>query len=929
MAKLIKTAAARGLAALPSGHMSRVTLPMLAAVVGLLGLAARGEVPDEFLDHVQSDGTQYFDTGVIGKSYTKAEIDFTAEAWPAHGTHIFGSKGTKIVAPWYFNYGVGLYYESKLINSYQHANPGIRYKIVTTCEPNNQTVFWVDSGKIFKTSDGSHSPWSGTTDRPMYIFALNDNGTPVLSGGILRLYGMKVWQKDSADGEYALIRDYRPAVKDGKSCLYDDVNKTLIYPKAADGSETTISPTIRRVYSTNHGGMTPIQQLTNAVASAAGGDIIVLERGTYTFPDDVFMDDNRLAPNNNAYCKFRLSLTAPGVTIRGEDATGRKTWTHGSEPVVICGNGAKALQIQIQDNQSARIENITFANCFGGHYNPSGEDGSLWGNRCCGGAIGIARIKDGVWRGTPNVVVTNCVFRGNTSAIGGAIGSNSTNFKAYDCFFTNNVSESAGSGCFYGGSAIGCDFVGNGSVGRLMFDVVDCRIAANNLDSASANTLNANSVTDCLFDGNRGNHVFDGAGTACLTNCTFHGNMPKVASVLNPAVLKGCEFIENTTTNFTSSLTVVDASGAVLISGSNAVYIDGGSFVSNTVALGTEGGAIRMKRASDKLCSAFVTNCTFAFNTAVKTVHKPDGGAICNNDAALPEGEEPWDSFTVVDCTFTSNKAYHVAGVYGVRAVNCTFDGNIRFSPQHNYHHGNGARKSILVKCDLNDGDIEDCVLDRCRIHDITNLRWLFRGLTRATNCLVEACVLDPGFALYTGYDNLTWDAEFVNCTFATNRMTTVLRAAATETNNISFVNCIFNGNYTWDGKATDISANDNDSAARLTNTCTFAGCYFGRFEETPLKAAQFAVLTNGVGTLSQCANPRFVCRHPSIRRWYPDEPDWALLWGSPLRGKGMDVGFTAEDLDLAGRPRVRDGKVDVGCYECWLIPKGMFMSIK
>ena len=106
--------------------------------------------------------------------------------------------------------------------------------------------------------------------------------------------------------------------------------------------------------------MTPIQQLTNAVTSAAAGDVIVLEHGTYTFPDDVFMDDNRIANDSNPYCKFRLSLTAPGVTIRGEDATGRKTWTHGSAPVVIDGNGAKALQIQIQDNQTARIENIAF-----------------------------------------------------------------------------------------------------------------------------------------------------------------------------------------------------------------------------------------------------------------------------------------------------------------------------------------------------------------------------------------------------------------------------------------------------------------------------------------------------------------------------------------------------------------------------------------
>jgi len=450
--------AARGLAALPCGHAGRVTLPVLVAVVGLLGLAARGEVPDEFISHVQSDGTQYFDTGVVGKSYTKAEIDFTCEVWPANGTCIFGSQTPSLsVHPWHYNYGIGLFYGGKLINSYNYAKFGTRYNIVTTCEPNSQSVFWSDTGTNFTNNSSS----TGTTGLSMYLFAKNNNGTPELCGGAVALHGLKIWQKDSAEGEYSLVRDYRPAIKDGKTCLYDDVEKTLIYPRAADGSETTIAPTVRRVYSTNHDGMTPIQQLTNAVASAAGGDIIVLERGTYIFPDDVFMDDNRRTVDNNAYCKFRLSLTAPGVTIRGEDTSGRRTWTHGSEPVVIDGNGAKALQIQVNDNtqgtvgQSARIENITFANCFGGHASPSGEDGSLWGNRCCGGAIGIARIKDGQYRGSPNVVVTNCVFRGNTSAIGGAIGSNSTNFKVYDCFFTNNVSESAGSGCLYDGSAFG------------------------------------------------------------------------------------------------------------------------------------------------------------------------------------------------------------------------------------------------------------------------------------------------------------------------------------------------------------------------------------------------------------------------------------------------------------------------------------------
>ena len=35
------------------------------------------------------------------------------------------------------------------------------------------------------------------------------------------------------------------------------------------------------------------------------------------------------------------------------------------------------------------------------------------------------------------------------------------------------------------------------------------------------------------------------------------------------------------------------------------------------------------------------------------------------------------------------------------------------------------------------------------------------------------------------------------------------------------------------------------------------------------------------------------------------------------------------EETDLAGNPRLRDGKVDIGCYQCWLDPVGLWFSIR
>jgi len=32
---------------------------------------------------------------------------------------------------------------------------------------------------------------------------------------------------------------------------------------------------------------------------------------------------------------------------------------------------------------------------------------------------------------------------------------------------------------------------------------------------------------------------------------------------------------------------------------------------------------------------------------------------------------------------------------------------------------------------------------------------------------------------------------------------------------------------------------------------------------------------------------------------------------------------------DLLGKPRLRDGKVDVGCYQCWLDPIGTVFSVR
>ena len=58
----------------------------------------------------------------------------------------------------------------------------------------------------------------------------------------------------------------------------------------------------------------------------------------------------------------------------------------------------------------------------------------------------------------------------------------------------------------------------------------------------------------------------------------------------------------------------------------------------------------------------------------------------------------------------------------------------------------------------------------------------------------------------------------------------------------------------------------------------------------------------------------------------------YALKRGSPAREKGLVQDWMTGALDIRNDesyPRLREGKVDIGCYECWLDPAGTQMIIR
>ena len=71
--------------------------------------------------------------------------------------------------------------------------------------------------------------------------------------------------------------------------------------------------------------------------------------------------------------------------------------------------------------------------------------------------------------------------------------------------------------------------------------------------------------------------------------------------------------------------------------------------------------------------------------------------------------------------------------------------------------------------------------------------------------------------------------------------------------------------------------------------------------------------------------DPRFVAGDER----YPDEPYYALRHASAARNRGLNQTWMSGAKDFAGRDRILEGNVDIGCYECDLPALGGLLLVR
>ncbi|MBR2838561.1 MAG: hypothetical protein IKE55_07255 [Kiritimatiellae bacterium] len=192
------------------------------------------EVPDEWIDYVESQGGRdtknnnyfryYVDTGVIGRSGTKAagEFAFLANEDTSFLDARIDGGNTRFYLVHNYNakfmYGYNQYVDTK-----SYATLGKKYYVETELNVGSQTMK-VGADGVTNTVYSASDSATADTGLPLYLFCCNYGGRAdyPCKG---RCYGLKIWQ----DG--VLMRDYRPCLKNGVAGLYDDVSKRIYYSK--------------------------------------------------------------------------------------------------------------------------------------------------------------------------------------------------------------------------------------------------------------------------------------------------------------------------------------------------------------------------------------------------------------------------------------------------------------------------------------------------------------------------------------------------------------------------------------------------------------------------------------------------------------------------------------------------------------------------
>ncbi len=169
------------------------------------------KLPDGYIkvDYIESNGTQYIDTGYLPNNNTKVDIKFMGLNNTANVTPLFGGRTSAETETYTTFYKVG----SKGRVDYGRYSPSA--PTIGFIEGRIHT-FVKDKEKNYLDGEyvNSNAPIEFACIYPLYINSINTAGTPSATGLKGKLYYTKIYDDNN------LVRDLVPAVKKGSKNLF-------------------------------------------------------------------------------------------------------------------------------------------------------------------------------------------------------------------------------------------------------------------------------------------------------------------------------------------------------------------------------------------------------------------------------------------------------------------------------------------------------------------------------------------------------------------------------------------------------------------------------------------------------------------------------------------------------------------------------------
>jgi len=494
--------------------------------------------------------------------------------------------------------------------------------------------------------------------------------------------------------------------------------------------------------------------------------------------------------------------------------------------------------------------------------------------------------------GSPTVI--DCIFKQNAALDGGGISNYFGNPTLNNCIFNDN-------GAFYS------ILHHSGGKGGGMF-----------------NSESSPTVVNCTFsDGyayDRCGGVYNSGGSPTFTNCEFVENFSRngggagMGNVDSSPILSDCRFNENEG---------AWGSGGGLCNNQSDVILNNCSFSFNQ---GPDGGGGMCNGSS----SLTLTNCIFISNRADAGSFQFGGGIInggstltltnCefrSNKAGDTGGgmHNAWHSVLMLrGCVFTNNEAGRAGGMYNdastLTLTDCVFINN-----ESSYGSGGGI---------YNDNDSNSTLLNCIFSENSAYSQWSNGGsgggmaTCNRSNSTVTNCLFNGNSAQYAGGAIHNWggSSTLTNCIFSSN-----------SAGYAGAVIYVYNGRYSsYSQTVNNCTFYDNLTPNGNALACdSYSQWYPGNVQITN------SILWDEPNQIWNDDNSEITITYSNIRGGWPGKGnidadpqfinplscDYHLLPDSPCIDAG-DPNYIAEpdETDLDGKPRVINGRIDMGAYE-------------